>query len=70
MDVHPAADVPADTIAPDRYRLAQRAELEIRFREAVGRGATDRAELLAWIAGARVERPVVPRASLLEPYLD
>ena len=70
MDTHPAADVPADTIAPERYRLAQRAELEVRFREAMGRGASDQTELLAWVAGARIQGPVVPRASLLERHLD
>ena len=30
MNVQPTADVPADTIAPDRHRLVQRAELEVR----------------------------------------
>lgn len=70
MDMYSATGVSADTIDPNRYRLAQRAELEVRFREAMGRGASDRAELLAWIDGARVERPVVPRASLLEQHLD
>ncbi len=40
------------------------------FREAEGRSARDRAELSAWVARSDVELPVVPRASLLEPYLD
>lgn len=57
-------------LAADVDPLAQRAELQIRFREALGRGAKDRAELLAWVAGARIERPVVPRSSLLEQHLD
>lgn len=70
MDMHPAADVPADTIDPERYRLAQRAELQVRFREVEGRSAKDRAELSAWVARSDIPRPVVPRASLLEPYLD
>lgn len=70
MDTHHAVDMPADDIDPARYRLAQAAELEVRFREAMGRGAKSRAELLAWVAGAGIQGPVVPRASLLERHLD
>lgn len=70
MDTHLAADTSADDIDPARYRLAQAAELEVRFHEALGRGARDRAELLAWVAGARIQGRVVPRASLLERHLD
>ena len=55
MDTHRLADVSADGVAADRYRLAQRAELEVRFGEAMEHGASDQAKLLAWIAGARVE---------------
>lgn len=70
MDTHHAADMPTDAIDPARYQLAQAAELEVRFREAMGRGARNRTDLMAWVAGARVERPVVPRQSLLERHLD
>ena len=70
MSTHHTADVPADTIAPDRYRLAQRAELQVRFREIEGRAAEDRAELSAWVQRSDIERPVRPRASLLEQHLD
>lgn len=70
MDTRYAADVSADTIDPDRYRLAQQAELQIRFREVEGRAARDRAELSAWVARSEIERPVRPRASLLEQHLD
>ncbi len=45
MDTH-IADLSADTINSKRYRLAQRAELQIRFHEALGRGGRDRAERL------------------------
>ena len=72
MDTHISASTPTDAydIDPDRYRLAQQAELQIRFREVEGRAAKDRAELSAWVQCSYIERPVVPRASLLEPYLD
>ena len=70
MDIKIISSAPADTINPDRYRLAQQAELQIRFREVEGRAAKDRAELTAWVQRSDIERPVKPRASLLEPYLD
>lgn len=70
MSTHRTADISADAIDAERYRLAQAAELQVRFREVEGRLAKDRAELTAWVARSDVERPVVPRASLLEPYLD
>ena len=60
----------ADAIDADRYHLAQQAELQIRFREVEGQAAKDRAELSAWVQRSDMERPVVPRTSLLEPYLD
>ncbi len=70
MDTHITASVPADAIDADRYRLAQAAELQIRFREIEGRAAKDRAELSAWVARADFERPVKPLPSLLDRYLD
>lgn len=70
MDAHHAADMSADIIDPERYRLAQQAELQIRFREVEGRVAKDRAELTAWVQRSDIERPVRPRASLLEQHLD
>ena len=70
MSTYRPADVPADIIDPDRYRLAQRAELQIRFREVEERAAKDRAELSAWVQRSDIERPVRPRASLLEQRLD
>ncbi len=70
MSTHHVADVSADAIDLDRYRLAQQAELQVRFREVEGRPAKDRAELSAWVQRSDIERPVKPRPSLLEPYLD
>lgn len=70
MDTQHAADLSADTIDADRYRLAQAAELQVRFREVEGRAAKDRAELSPWVQRSDIERPVVPRASLLEQHLD
>lgn len=70
MSTHRAAYVSADAIDGDRYHLAQQAELQIRFREVEGRAAKDRAELSAWVQRSDIERPVVPRASLLEQHLD
>lgn len=70
MNTHHVADVSTDDIDPERYRLAQQAELQIRFREVEGRTAKDRAELSAWVTRADFERPVKPRASLLDTYLD
>lgn len=70
MSTHRAAYVSADAIDADRYHLAQQAELQIRFREVEGRAAKDRAELSAWVQRSDIERPVLPRASLLEQHLD
>lgn len=70
MSTYRAVDVSADDIDEDRYRLAQQAELQVRFHEVEGRPAKDRAELSAWVQRSDIERPVKPRASLLEPYLD
>ena len=70
MDTHHTTDMPADAIDPDRYRLAQQAELQVRFREVERRAAKDRAELTAWVQRSDIERPVKPRASLLDTYLD
>ena len=70
MDLSIIGSTPADTIDPDRYKLAQAAELQVRFREVEGRPAKNRAELSAWVARADFERPVKPRASLLDTYLD
>lgn len=70
MSTHHAADVSANAIDPERYKLAQQAELQIRFREVEGRAAKDRAELSAWVQRSDIERPVRPRASLLEQHLD
>ena len=68
MSTHHAFTTPAAIakVCADRYRLAQAAELQVRFREIEGRAATSRAELSAWVARSDIERPVVPRASLLE----
>lgn len=70
MDTHLAADEPAGTVDQDRYRLAQQAELQIRFWEIEGRPAKNRAELTVWVQRSDTERPVVPRPSLLDTYLD
>jgi len=70
METYRAPSVSADAIDGDRYHLAQQAELQIRFREVEGQAAKDRAELSAWVQRSDMERPVVPRTSLLEPYLD
>ena len=60
----------ADIVDADRFRLAQAAELQIRFREVEGRAANSKAELSARVARSDIEEPVVPWASLLAPYLD
>lgn len=72
MGTHISTSTPTDAydIDPDRYRLAQQAELQIRFREVEGRAAKDRTELSAWVQRSDIERPVVPRVSLLELHLD